>query len=105
MQYRSVSRLPRAWRRRSAGLTARCLHIPDYLYALVLDHFGVPIIRAEETLTAGAADEKTAGIIQVSKGTPVVVLKRTTYSRGDRVVEVRTTKGRADRFSYKTEIR
>lgn len=87
------------------GLEDESLHIPDYLYALVLDHFGVPVIRAEETLTASAADDKTASIINVRKGAPVVVLKRTTFSRNDQVVEVRTTKGRADRFSYKTEIR
>ncbi len=87
------------------GLEDESIHIPDYLYALVLDRFGVPVIRAEETLTAGAADEQTAEMIRVKKGAPVVVLKRTTYSRDDRMVEVRTTKGRADRFSYKTEIR
>ncbi len=87
------------------GLEDERLHIPDYLYALVLDQFGVPVIRAEETLTADAADEHTAATIEIEQGTPVVVLKRVAYTRGDRIVEVRTTKGRADRFSYKTEIR
>ncbi|MFW3616828.1 GntR family transcriptional regulator [Billgrantia antri] len=80
------------------------LHIPDFLYALVLDRYGVPIVRAQETLTADAADAKTAEMIGIAQGTPVVVLKRTTYTTGDRIVEVRTTMGRADRFSYKTEI-
>ncbi|MCP1676951.1 GntR family transcriptional regulator [Natronocella acetinitrilica] len=87
------------------GLEDERVHIPDYLYALVFDKYGVPVIRAEETLTASAADAKTAQMIDVEEGTPVVVLKRTTYTRGNRIVEVRTTKGRADRFSYKTEIR
>lgn len=87
------------------GLEDERIHIPDYLYALVLDQFGVPVIRAEETLTAEAADDKTAEMIGLEPGTPVVVLKRVTYTRDDRIVEVRTTKGRADRFSYKTEIR
>lgn len=87
------------------GLEDESIHIPDYLYALVLDQYGVPIVRAQETLTADAADAKTAKMLGIAKGTPVVVLKRTTYTQGDRIVEVRTTKGRADRFSYKTEIR
>jgi GntR family transcriptional regulator len=87
------------------GLESESIHIPDYLYALVLDRYGVPVIRAEETLTADAADRKTAAMINVEPGTPVVVLRRVTYTSGDRIVEVRTTKGRADRFSYKTEIR
>ncbi|MEX0871170.1 MAG: GntR family transcriptional regulator [Aquisalimonadaceae bacterium] len=87
------------------GLEDESIHIPDYLYALVLNRYGVPIIRAEEALTAGAADARTAEVIGVEKGTPVVILKRTTFTRNDKIVEVRTTKGRADRFSYKTEIR
>ncbi|HET8791676.1 MAG TPA: GntR family transcriptional regulator [Modicisalibacter sp.] len=87
------------------GLEDERIHIPDYLYALVLNRYGVPIVRAQETLTAEAADAKTAEMIGITKGTPVVVLKRTTYTQDDRIVEVRTTKGRADRFSYKTTIR
>ncbi|GAB2716048.1 GntR family transcriptional regulator [Halomonas garicola] len=87
------------------GLENKSLHIPDYLYALVLDQYGVPVVRAQETLTADAADAKTAEMVGIDEGTPVVVLKRTTYTKEDHIIEVRTTKGRADRFSYKTEIR
>jgi GntR family transcriptional regulator len=86
------------------GLEDENLYIPDYLYALILDRFGIPVVRAMETLTADAADTKTANIIGVNEGTPVIVLKRMTYTKDDRIVEVRTTKGRSDRFSYKTEI-
>lgn len=87
------------------GLEDENVYIPDFLYAMVLNRYNVPIVRAQETLTADAADDATAKIIGVKPGTPVVVLKRVTYTTGDRIVEVRTTKGRADRFSYKTEIR
>ena len=81
------------------------IHIPDYLYALVLDRYGVPVIRAEETLTADVADEACAAALGIQRGMPVVVLKRIAYSVNDQIVEVRTTKGRADRFTYRTEIR
>ncbi|MCE8028659.1 GntR family transcriptional regulator [Halomonas daqingensis] len=87
------------------GLEDENVYIPDFLYAMVLNRYGVPVVRAQETLTAEAADETTARMIGIESGTPVVVLKRVTYTTGDRIVEVRTTKGRADRFSYKTEIR
>ena len=87
------------------GLEDESIHIPDYLYALVLNRYGVPVVRAGETLTAEAADSKTAKVLDIAKGTPVVVLKRIAYTLNDRIVEVRTTKGRADRFSYKAEIR
>ena len=87
------------------GLDDERLHIPDLLYALIVEKFHVPVVRAEETLTAGAADKQTAQHLAISPGTPVLVLNRTTYTRDNQIIEVRTSKGRADRFSYKTEIR
>ncbi|NIR28916.1 MAG: GntR family transcriptional regulator [Gammaproteobacteria bacterium] len=87
------------------GLENEDVHIPDLLYALIVEKYNLPVVRAEETLTADAADEETAQKLCVDPGTPIVVLKRVTHTTNDRIVEVRTTKGRADRFSYKTEIR
>lgn len=87
------------------GLENEDVHIPDLLYALIVEKYHVPVVRAEETLTAGAADKKTAAILQIEPGTPVLVLNRMTYTTENRIVEVRTSKGRADKFSYKTEIR
>lgn len=80
-------------------------HIPDLFYALIVDHYKIPIIRVEETLTAEACDEMTARKLEVEPRSPVVVLDRSTYTVSEKVVEVRTTKGRADQFSYKREIR
>jgi len=74
-------------------------------YALIVDHNKIPIIRAEETLTAEACDAATAEKLNVKIDSPIVVLNRSTYTVGDKIVEVRTTKGRADQFSYKREIR
>lgn len=87
------------------GLENEAIHIPDLLYALIVSKYELPIVRAEETLTAGAADKVTAKHLEIIPGTPVLVLNRTTYTRDNRIIEVRTSKGRADKFSYKTEIR
>ena len=87
------------------GLEDETLHIPDLLYALIVEKFQIPVVRAEETLTAGAADRQTAEHLAISPGTPVLVLNRTTYTRDNQIIEVRTSKGRADKFSYNTEIR
>ena len=81
------------------------IHIPDLFYALIVDHYQIPIIRAEETLTAEACDSITAEKLNVKEESPIVVLNRSTYTLSDKIVEVRTTKGRADQFSYKREIR
>jgi len=87
------------------GLDNDNLHIPDLLYALIVEEFNVPIIRAEETLLAGAADAYTAQQLKIEEGAPVLILKRTTYTIDNVVVERRTSMGRSDKFSYKTEIR
>ena len=87
------------------GLENEEMHIPDLLYALIVEKFGIPVVRAEETLTAGAADEKTAQVLEINPGSPVLVLNRETYTTDNRIIETRVSKGRADKFSYKTEIR
>jgi len=80
-------------------------HIPDLFYALIVDHYKIPIVRAEETLTAEACDKHTAEKLNIKIDSPVVVLNRSTFTSGSKIVEVRTTRGRADQFSYKREIR
>jgi len=87
------------------GLQDESVHIPDLLYAVVEDRFGVPVVRAEETLTAEACDERTASHLAIDQGSPIVVLRRRAFSSGDKPIEYRVTHGRADRFSYRTEIR
>ena len=81
------------------------LHIPDLLYALVEERFNVPIVRCAETLTAGVADAQIAKQLFIGENDPLLVLSRMTYTTGGRAIEYRVTRGRADRFSYRTEIR
>ncbi len=87
------------------GLEDDDIHIPDLFYALIVDRYNIPIVRAEETLTAETCGTFTAKKLNIDADTPVVVLNRNTYTINDKIVEVRTTKGRADQFSYKREIR
>ena len=86
------------------GLENEDIHVPDLFYALVVDKYKIPVVRAEETLTAEIVTKKTADILQLEMNSPVLVLHRTTYTRDNEVIEIRTTKGRGDMFSYKTEI-
>ena len=81
------------------------VHIPDLLYAVVVDQFNLPIVRSEESLTAEIADQDTAVLLNIKVGDPLVVLHRLTYSKNNQPVEFRITRGRADSFSYRTEIR
>ena len=87
------------------GLEKEEVHIPDLLYAVVVDQFNLPIIRSEESLTAEIADQVTASRLGIKVGDPLVVLHRLTYSKNNQPIEFRITRGRADSFSYRTEIR
>jgi len=87
------------------GLENEDIHIPDLFYALVVDKYNVPVVRAEETLTAEMVTEKTAAILEIEMNSPVLVLHRKTYTRNNEIIEIRITKGRSDRFSYKAEIK
>ncbi|NNE63174.1 MAG: GntR family transcriptional regulator [Gammaproteobacteria bacterium] len=86
------------------GLENEDIHVPDLFYAVVVDKYKVPVVRAEETLTAEIVTQKTAAILQLDLNSPVLVLNRTTYTRDNEIIEIRITKGRGDMFSYKTEI-
>ena len=44
-------------------------------------------------------------MLGIAPRSPVLVLNRETYTTDNRIIETRVSKGRADKFSYKTEIR
>jgi GntR family transcriptional regulator len=87
------------------GLENAEVHIPDLMYAMVVETYGVPVVRSEETLTADIADKQTAQILNIPEKSPVIVLIRHTFSSNNKMIEYRKTIGRADKFSYKAEIR
>lgn len=59
------------------------------LYGLFESEFGVPMIRADERLRAVAADARSAETLRVAPGTPLLLVERTSFTYGDRPVEVR----------------
>ena len=87
------------------GLENEGIHIPDLFYALIEEKYKIPVIRAEETLTADVCDANTAEKLNIKVNQPVVVLNRTTYSTNNQIIEARIAKGHASKFSYKREIR
>ncbi|MEH6470618.1 MAG: GntR family transcriptional regulator [Halopseudomonas sp.] len=87
------------------GLEQKDVHIPDLMYALVVEKYKVPVVRAEETLRADIADKQTAELLGIPENSPVVVLVRHTYTRKNKIIEYRKSIGRADKFSYRAEIR
>ncbi len=59
------------------------------LYGLFETEFGVPMIRADERLRAVVADARSAELLHVDAHSPLLLVERTSYTYGDRPVEVR----------------
>lgn len=74
------------------------------LYDVLENKFGIHVLRAAETLQARAADTADAAILGINFGEPVISIDRLAYTYGDRVVEVRHTIGRSDKFRYQIQL-
>jgi GntR family transcriptional regulator len=75
------------------------------MYPLLERDFGMHVIRAEEVLGAGAADEHSAKALDIAQSSPVIMIDRTVHTYKDRVLEYRKTVGRSDTFRYRIRLR
>lgn len=74
------------------------------LYVHFQRHHGVTIERAEEELSAAAADEETAAVIGKPVGTPLLMVQRIAYDVADRPVEVRLSMIDTERHRYAVRL-
>ena len=79
--------------------------IGDLLYPVYDRVCGQLVARADETLTVEAASPETARLLRVAEGTPIIVIERVAKGYDNRPIEWRRSRGRAEQFSYHTEIR
>jgi GntR family transcriptional regulator len=77
----------------------------DLLYPLYESLCGQSIAAAEETLSIEPADTQAAKLLQIMPGTSVVVIERLARGFDRQPLEWRRSRGRADRFRYRVEIR
>jgi GntR family transcriptional regulator len=88
---------------RVAGLEREVLdHVR--LYRALEDHLGIHVVSAEENLRASIVRGKEAALLEVSEGSPVILIERTAYTHNNVVIEWRQTIGRSDRFVYKIRL-
>lgn len=77
----------------------------DLLYPLYERLCGEVVASAEETLTIDLATEKDARVLEIPAGAPVVVVDRVALGFDRHPIEWRRSRGPADRFRYRIEIR
>jgi GntR family transcriptional regulator len=76
----------------------------DRLYRALEKHFGIHVVNADEVLRAGAASGSEAKLLSLPEGAPVILIERTAFTHGGRIIEVRRTIGRSDRFFYRIRL-
>ena len=73
---------------------------PSTIYHLYQTAFGITVVRAHERARAIAADRTTSRVLGVSQGQPVMSVRRTALTFGDRPVEYRVSTIHTDRHDY-----
>jgi GntR family transcriptional regulator len=87
------------------GLTAAKFNeYKGSMYNLFETEFGTRMLRAEERISALAADDETARLLEVAPGAPLLCVDRVSFTYGDRPVEVRRGLYRTDRHYYKNVL-
>jgi GntR family transcriptional regulator len=83
------------------GLTERRLRErPGTIYQLYQSEFGITVVRAAERARAIAADRSAARVLGLAPGTPVMQVRRTALTFGDKPVEYRVSTINTARHDY-----
>jgi GntR family transcriptional regulator len=83
------------------GLTqARLERRPSTIYQLYQAEFGITVVRALERARAIAADRGAARILGVAAGSPLLQIRRTALSFGDKPVEYRVSSLNSAHYEY-----
>ncbi|MFW8565653.1 GntR family transcriptional regulator [Orrella sp. 11846] len=77
---------------------------PGPLYWLFEDHFEVSMVRAEEKLRAQRVDAEIATLLELEPDQPVLKVERTSYTYGDRAVELRIGYYNTERYYYHNSL-
>lgn len=76
----------------------------DRLYLALEKHFGIHVVNADEVLRAAAVHGAEAKLLNLPDGAPVILIERTAFTHGGRIIELRRTVGRSDRFIYRIRL-
>lgn len=83
------------------GLTEkRFRERPSTIYHLYQTGFGITVTRAHERARAAAADRTAARVLGVAPGTPVMQVRRTALTFGDKPVEFRLSTVNTSQHEY-----
>jgi GntR family transcriptional regulator len=85
------------------GLEQR--EIPNTLYDVYQRNYGVIVSRADERLTAVAAEPADAEALSIAPGSPLLKIDRVTFSLNDRPIELRSSVCHLEGAHYLARLR
>jgi GntR family transcriptional regulator len=74
------------------------------VFALLEDKYGTPLVEAEYKLEAAAADPVAAQALEVSAGSPIFLIERTSYTIGNRPIDYERLHYRGDLIRFVTRL-
>jgi GntR family transcriptional regulator len=89
---------------RFGGLAA-CDPVPNNLYGLYAERYGVTVARASESLKAIACPAEDAGHLGLAAGAPVLAIDRLALDLDGQKVEWRVSLCRTDQFHYTSDLK
>ncbi len=76
----------------------------DSLYKTLEEIYNFKLTKGDEVIEAGAIGEKDAILLEIKRGTPILVVRRLTYLDNGRVIEKLTALYRSDKFKYQVKL-
>ena len=74
------------------------------LYGLLAGELGRPLVRSTDTLEAVAATTELAGWLGVRSGSPLILMRRLSFTTGDVPLELTEEYARPDRLRYRITL-
>ncbi len=74
------------------------------VYGLLQQRYGVSVVRTEELIDVATADARSAALLRVLPGTPLLRIRRTGYAYKDRPVETRLRLVSTARHRYLSQL-
>ena len=74
------------------------------IFTLLEERYDTPLVEAEYVLEAAAAEPDVAAALEISVGSPVFLIERTSYTSGHRAVDYERLHYRGDSIRFKTRL-
>ena len=74
------------------------------IFTLLEERYDTPLVEAEYVLEAAAAEPDVAAALEISVGSPIFLIERTSYTSGHRAVDYERLHYRGDSIRFKTRL-